>query len=140
MIQRKPSKRLGYNGPAEVKNHSWLKDFPWDDLYHGRLKPRFIPKSKEDNFDAKNINEDWKDQDSDKMKENTLLLRRNSVQNMFNGYYYDSTIAAIAGSKLSSIAQEIPDPKQEKPEDESKKVTKNINTSEITTKDQINKT
>lgn len=59
--------------------------------------------SKEDNFDAKNINEEWKDQDSDKMKENTLLLRRNSVQNFFNGYYYDSSIAAIAGSKLSSI-------------------------------------
>lgn len=40
------------------------------------------------------------------MKENTLLLRRNSVQNLFNGYYYDSTIAAIAGAKLSQIAPE----------------------------------
>ena len=115
MIQRKPSKRLGYNGPAEVKNHPWLIDFPWEDLYHGRIKPRFVPKvilkafykfqRKEDNFDSKNINEEWKDQDSDKMKENTLLLRRNSVQNLFNGYYYDSTIAAIAGSKLSAITQ-----------------------------------
>lgn len=38
------------------------------------------------------------------MKENTLLLRRNSVQNLFNGYYYDSTIAAMAGSKLSHIS------------------------------------
>jgi hypothetical protein len=37
------------------------------------------------------------------MKENTLLLRRNSVQNFFNGYYYDSSIAAIAGSKMSLI-------------------------------------
>lgn len=37
------------------------------------------------------------------MKENTLLLRRDSVQNLFNGYYYDNTIAAIAGAKLSSI-------------------------------------
>lgn len=62
--------------------------------------------SKEDNFDTKNINEEWKDQDSDKMKENTLLLRRNSVQNLFNGYYYDSTIAAIAGAKLSQIVPE----------------------------------
>lgn len=44
MIQRKPSRRLGYNGPSEVKNHPWLADFPWDDLYHGKLKPRYIPK------------------------------------------------------------------------------------------------
>ena len=40
------------------------------------------------------------------MKENTLLLRRNSVQNLFNGYYYDASIAAIAGSKMSSINPE----------------------------------
>ena len=48
------------------------------------------------------------------MKENTLLLRRNSVQNLFNGYYYDSTIAAIAGSKLSAIASEEQQTKQNK--------------------------
>jgi len=29
MIQRKPMNRLGLNGPAEVKAHPWLKDFPW---------------------------------------------------------------------------------------------------------------
>ena len=40
------------------------------------------------------------------MKENTLLLRRNSVQNLFNGYYYDNTIAAMAGAKLSHINPE----------------------------------
>jgi len=40
------------------------------------------------------------------MKENTLLLRRNSIQNLFNGYYFDSTIAAIAGAKLSHINHE----------------------------------
>lgn len=116
MIQRKPSKRLGYNGPTEVKNHPWLADFPWEDLYNRKLKPKFVPKvkhqnsnllqNKEDNFDAKNINEEWKDQDSDKMKENTLLLRRNSVQNLFAGYYYDNTIAAIAGAKFSHISPE----------------------------------
>jgi len=44
MIQRKPCRRLGYNGPSEVKNHPWLLEFPWDDLYHWRLKPRFVPK------------------------------------------------------------------------------------------------
>ena len=32
MIQRKPVYRLGLNGPSEVKEHPWLKNFPWQDL------------------------------------------------------------------------------------------------------------
>lgn len=64
MIQRKPMNRLGLNGPAEVKNHPWLKDFPWQDLWDRKIKAPFIP-PKEDNFDQKNINEDWKDQEDE---------------------------------------------------------------------------
>ena len=60
MIQRKPINRLGLKGPAEVKNHPWLADFPWEELNQRKIKAPFIP-PKEDNFDQKNINEDWKD-------------------------------------------------------------------------------
>ena len=28
-LQRKPGNRLGLNGPSEVKNHIWLKDYNW---------------------------------------------------------------------------------------------------------------
>jgi hypothetical protein len=31
-LQRKPINRLGLNGPEEVKNHPWFKDYPFDDL------------------------------------------------------------------------------------------------------------
>jgi hypothetical protein len=70
--------RLGLNGPSEVKNHPWLKDFPWQDLWDRKIKAPFIP-PREDNFDQKNINEDWKDQDDEQFKQNALMLRRNSV-------------------------------------------------------------
>ncbi len=50
MIQRKPMNRLGLNGPSEVKNHPWLRDFPWQDLFDRKVKPPFVP-PKEDNFD-----------------------------------------------------------------------------------------
>lgn len=50
LIQRKPSKRLGYNGPTEVKNHPWLADFPWEDLYNRKIKPKFVPKVKIHSF------------------------------------------------------------------------------------------
>ena len=50
MIQRKPTNRLGNNGASEVKNHPWLKDFPWQDLMEKRVRAPFIPNN-EDNFD-----------------------------------------------------------------------------------------
>jgi len=43
MIQRKPNNRLGVNGPEEVKNHPWLKDFPWTKLLNKDIEPLFIP-------------------------------------------------------------------------------------------------
>lgn len=43
MIQRKPVNRLGSNGPEEVKQHPWLKNFPWDKLLNKQLDAPFIP-------------------------------------------------------------------------------------------------
>lgn len=92
MIQRKPQNRLGSNGADEVKNHPWLRDYPWDDLEKKRLKAPFIP-PKEDNFDQKNINEEWRDVEDEQFKQNFISLRRQSTQNLFAGYYYDHEVA-----------------------------------------------
>lgn len=78
MIQRKPQNRLGNNGAQDVKNHPWLVDFPWQDLYDKKVRAPFIPPA-EDNFDQKNINEEWKDLDEPEFKENASSLRRNSI-------------------------------------------------------------
>lgn len=94
MIQRKPCYRLGINGPAEVKNHPWLKNYPWSDLETKRIKSPFIP-PKGENFDQKNINEEWKDIEDPQYKETLGLLRRQSVQELFNGYYFDFNLAAL---------------------------------------------
>lgn len=50
-IQRKADKRLGNNGPEEVKAHPWLADIDWDKLYKKQIKSPFIPKPEADNFD-----------------------------------------------------------------------------------------
>ena len=48
----------------------------------------YVPPSQTDNFDQKHVNNnDWKDGDA--IQENSLLLRRNSVQALFKGYMYD---------------------------------------------------
>lgn len=44
------------------------------------------------------------------MRQNSLLLRRNSVQGLFNGYYHDDNIAASTGNKNqnSVIEEHVP--------------------------------
>jgi len=108
LIQRKPINRLGLNGPEEVKGHVWFRDYKWDELLGRRVKSPFVP-PKEDNFDAKYTNSDWKDNNEEQMRQNSLLLRRNSVQALFNGYYHDEKIqASLAASKNSQIEEHIP--------------------------------
>ena len=104
-LQRKPINRLGLNGPEEVKNHPWFKDYPFDDLLNYKIEPTFIPPN-EDNFDHKYANDNWKDENTEQMKENALLLRRPSVQALFNGYYHDDSLAAMSGTTRGLISTE----------------------------------
>ena len=51
MIQRKPQHRLGsVEGAQELKNHPWLKSFPWEDLQKKKLRSPFFLEEM-DNFD-----------------------------------------------------------------------------------------
>ena len=52
LLQRKPENRLGYKGIWELKQHRWMKFFPWDKLLNKELESPFIP-DKKDNFDKK---------------------------------------------------------------------------------------
>lgn len=52
-LQRKPANRLGLNGPNEVKQHVWLRDFNWQLLLEKKMEAPFKPKENFDNFDAK---------------------------------------------------------------------------------------
>lgn len=67
LIQRKPINRLGLNGPLEVKEHVWFKNFNWDELYNRKMPSPFLPPD-EDNFDDKYTNSDWKDNSEEQMR------------------------------------------------------------------------
>lgn len=92
LLQRKPINRLGLNGPQEVKSHPWFKNFPWSKLHNKELIPPFAPSRKEeDNFESKQMMyEDPRDPYAELDKENALLLRRDSVQGLFNGYTFEN--------------------------------------------------
>jgi hypothetical protein len=78
------------------------------------VKSTFLP-PKEDNFDLKNINEEWKDLEDEEFKQNQLMLRRNSVQTLFNGYYYDYQLAAMSQGNAFINTTEIANPINSKP-------------------------
>jgi len=96
LIQRKPTNRLGVDGPNELKNHRWFKDYPWDKLYNKEIEAPFIPNEEEVEQKQSSMNVQWDDENSEVMKQNAIMLRRNSVQSLFNGYNYDLSMAPMA--------------------------------------------
>jgi serine/threonine protein kinase len=50
-LQRKPANRLGLNGPHEVKQHVWLKDYNWQALLEKKLVAPYMPDKNQENFD-----------------------------------------------------------------------------------------
>lgn len=90
MLQRKPHNRLGYNGINEIKEHPWLKYYPWKDLYQKRLESPFIPKSN-DNFDKKYC------QGPDKIGNDTLeryqnYYKKDALADVFNNYSFENLL------------------------------------------------
>jgi hypothetical protein len=86
LLQRKPSNRLGLRGAQEVREHTWLKYYPWKELYEKKLDSPFLPKSG-DNFDAKYCNA------PDKIGENTKekyegYMRNETYKDAFKEFYF----------------------------------------------------
>jgi len=43
--------RLGLNGPSEVKNHVWFRDYDWKALFDKKIKAPYQPDPNAENFD-----------------------------------------------------------------------------------------
>lgn len=64
LLQRKPQNRLGFNGPSELKNHIWLRDYDWQALLDKKLVAPYKPEPNTDNFDKAQAENKaaWKDE------------------------------------------------------------------------------
>ncbi len=51
LLDKRQHFRLGYEGPAEVKNNPWFEKIVWEELLRKNIKPPFIPMLKaQDDF------------------------------------------------------------------------------------------
>ena len=67
LLKRKEEERLGSkNGIKELKEHAWMKYYPWNDLYKKKLAAPFIPDNL-DNFDKKYC------ESTDEISDDTLI-------------------------------------------------------------------
>jgi serine/threonine protein kinase len=73
-LQRKPSNRLGLNGPSEVKTHIWLKDIDWQALIEKKIEAPFKP-----DIRPPLTNQSKEKFTPEQQEENAGLLRRNSI-------------------------------------------------------------
>ncbi|CAD8086236.1 unnamed protein product [Paramecium primaurelia] len=95
LILRKPERRLGSNGIEEILHHSWLKGYPWDDLLKKKIKALYVPGAVDDNFDFQNQISEETQLNDDQQLENQGLLRRDTVQSLFDGYNFDVELKNI---------------------------------------------
>lgn len=86
-IQRKPHKRLGFNGIDELKEHKWFHNFNWVGIEHKTVTPPFIPNVKHVFEYLRSITEE-DSEDEINVKDNNIL-RRQSIQDMFKEYDLD---------------------------------------------------
>jgi hypothetical protein len=72
-----------------LRNHSWLREFPWESLTSGELESPFRPYSK---YNAEDVRYQPTKEDEEManiVKENKILLRKSTVQEIFEGYTFD---------------------------------------------------
>ncbi|CAD8055876.1 unnamed protein product [Paramecium sonneborni] len=90
-LQRKPMNRLGFNGPEEVQSHPWFKNIDWNCFINQTATTYYSININHDNFDAKFANMK-EDEDPETSLLNGQMLRRQSIQDQFNGYTYDQNL------------------------------------------------
>lgn len=102
LLIRKPSKRLGYRGIEEIKQHPWLRDINWKEVSIKQLKSPFIPPFS-DNIDKKHC------EHTEKRSEETEVRYKKYIyfpgyDSLFQGYTcINSNIREALLDKITQI-------------------------------------
>ena len=98
LIIRKRENRLGFNGIKEVKEHPWIKYYPWDMILSKTLPSPFIPQNK-DNFDLRYCAKTEKIGQETKIRYEEILMDEN-YKNIFKDFYFNYEIEREGINKI----------------------------------------
>ena len=87
LLMRKPEQRLGYKGINELKEHPWLKYYPWLLIKDKSLPSPFVPENK-DNFDKRYCENIEHIGEETKTRYEEILLDTNYTS-YFKHFYYN---------------------------------------------------
>ena len=87
LLMRKPEMRLGAKGVKELKEHSWLKYYPWDELMKKTLPAPFMPE-KRDNFDKRYCESVEKITEETKMRYEEIMMGK-TIKEAFVNFYFN---------------------------------------------------
>ena len=87
LLIREPEKRLGYKNIKELKEHPWLKYYPWSLIKDKKLPSPFIPENK-DNFDKRYCEKAEKigEETNNRYQE---ILEEEKIDNLFINFYFN---------------------------------------------------
>ena len=87
LLIREPEKRLGYKSIKELKEHPWLKYYPWTLIKIKKLPSPFIPENK-DNFDKRYCENEEKigEETNQRYQE---IISDDKIKNLFNNFYFN---------------------------------------------------
>ena len=88
LLERNESKRLGYrHGVKELKEHPWLKYYPWKDLSKKILPAPFVPEDT-DNFDKKYCESADEISDETQLRYDEIVLGTH-YNTVFEDFYFN---------------------------------------------------
>ena len=87
LLIRKKENRLGFKGINELKEHPWIKYYPWNMINDKSLPSPFVPQNK-DNFDLRYCARSEKIGEETKMRYEEILLDKN-YQNIFKNFFFN---------------------------------------------------
>ena len=87
LLIRKKENRLGFKGIIELKEHPWIKYYPWNMINDKSLPSPFVPQNK-DNFDLRYCARSEKIGEETKMRYEEILMDKN-YQNIFKNFFFN---------------------------------------------------
>ena len=101
LLERNKELRLGSNGVQELKEHQWLKYYPWDELEQKTLPAPFVPEEI-DNFDKSYCESEEKITDNTKIRYKKIFSS-DLYQSAFIDFYFNKDIPKFQRKHRKSV-------------------------------------